>query len=153
MPRADEDVSAALEQAFRARGIEVVTSAGVERLESLEPACASSIETGDEAKARRRRRAFFAVGWPGNADLIDAAAAGVATERGYVVVDDYLRTSVPHIFAAGDVDGHSMLVSSALLEGRVAAENAVLGPRRRVVHEVVPAGSFTDPEYAQRRAH
>jgi dihydrolipoamide dehydrogenase len=88
------------------------------------------------------------VGWPGNADLVDAAAAGVAVERGYVVVDDYLRTSVPHIFAAGDVDGHSMLVASARLEGRVAAENAVLGPRRRVVHEVVPVGSFTDPEYA-----
>jgi len=41
-----------------------------------------------------------------------------------------------------------MLVSSALLEGRVAAENAVLGPRRRLVHEIVPTGSFTDPEYA-----
>jgi pyruvate/2-oxoglutarate dehydrogenase complex dihydrolipoamide dehydrogenase (E3) component len=40
-----------------------------------------------------------------------------------------------------------MLVSSATLEGRVAAENAVLGPRRRVVHEIVPVGSFTDPEY------
>jgi pyruvate/2-oxoglutarate dehydrogenase complex dihydrolipoamide dehydrogenase (E3) component len=58
-----------------------------------------------------------------------------------------MRTSVPHIFAAGDVNGSSMLVSSALLEGRVAAENAVLGPRRRIGHEVVPVGSFTDPEY------
>ena len=91
--------------------------------------------------------AFFAVGWPGNADLIDAAAAGVATERGYVMVDAFGATSVPHIFAAGDVDGNSMLVSSAALEGRIAAENAVLGPRRRVVHEIVPVGSFTDPEY------
>jgi pyruvate/2-oxoglutarate dehydrogenase complex dihydrolipoamide dehydrogenase (E3) component len=88
------------------------------------------------------------VGWSSNADLVDAAAAGVTIERGYVVVDGYLRTSVPHIFAAGDVDGRSMLVPSALLEGRVAAENAVLGPRRRIVHQVVPAGSFTDPEYA-----
>jgi pyruvate/2-oxoglutarate dehydrogenase complex dihydrolipoamide dehydrogenase (E3) component len=41
-----------------------------------------------------------------------------------------------------------MLVSSARLEGRVAAENAVLGPHRTVLHDVVPAGSFTDPEYA-----
>ncbi len=110
--------------------------------------CASSTGRGDETRNVDVDAAFFAVGWPSNADLVDAAAAGVAIERGYVVVDDYLRTSVPHIFAAGDVDGHSMLVSSALLEGRVAAENAVLGPRRRIVHEVVPAGSFTDPEYA-----
>ena len=90
---------------------------------------------------------FFAVGWPGNADLVDAAAAGVNVERGYVVVDESLRTNVAHIFVAGDVDGNSMLVSSALLEGRIAAENAVLGTRRRLVHDVVPAGSFTDPEY------
>jgi pyruvate/2-oxoglutarate dehydrogenase complex dihydrolipoamide dehydrogenase (E3) component len=68
-------------------------------------------------------------------------------ERGYVTVDAFTSTNVPHIFAAGDVDGNSMLVSSATLEGRVAAENAVLGARRRVVHEIVPAGSFTDPEY------
>lgn len=40
-----------------------------------------------------------------------------------------------------------MLVPSARLEGRVAAENAVLGPRRRITHEVEPAGTFTDPEY------
>ncbi len=40
-----------------------------------------------------------------------------------------------------------MLVPSARLEGRVAAENAVLGPRRRALHELVPVGSFTDPEY------
>jgi pyruvate/2-oxoglutarate dehydrogenase complex dihydrolipoamide dehydrogenase (E3) component len=148
LPRADEDVSAELEHAFRERGIEVVTNAAVQRLEPLQPGVRVGYRAGDETGNVDIDAAFFAVGWPGNADLVDAAAAGVVIERGYVVVDDYQRTSVPHIFAAGDVDGHSMLVSSALLEGRVAAENAVLGPRRRVVHEVVPAGSFTDPEYA-----
>jgi pyruvate/2-oxoglutarate dehydrogenase complex dihydrolipoamide dehydrogenase (E3) component len=147
VPRADQDVSAALEQAFRGRGIEVVTSAAVERLEPLQPGVRVVYRVGDEMKTITVDAAFFAVGWPSNADLVDAAAAGVMTERGYVVVDDYLRTSAPHIFAAGDVDGHSMLVASALLEGRVAAENAVLGPRRQVIHEVVPVGSFTDPEY------
>jgi dihydrolipoamide dehydrogenase len=147
VPRADQDVSAALEQAFRARGIALETSASVERLEPLQSGVRVVYRLGDETRTVEVDAAFFAVGWPGNADLVGAAAAGVAIERSYVVVDDYLRTSVPHIFAAGDVDGHSMLVQSARLEGRVAAENAVLGPRRRVVHEVVPVGSFTDPEY------
>jgi pyruvate/2-oxoglutarate dehydrogenase complex dihydrolipoamide dehydrogenase (E3) component len=148
VPRADADVSAALERAFRAQGIEVVTSAGVERLDPLASGVRVVYRIGDETKAMEVDAAFFAVGWPSNADRVDAAVAGVAIERGYVVTDDYLRTNVPHIFAAGDVDGHSMLVSSARLEGRVAAENAVLGPRRRAMHEVVPVGSFTDPEYA-----
>jgi dihydrolipoamide dehydrogenase len=147
VPRADADVSAELEQAFRARSIEVATGASVQRLEPLQPGVRVVYRTGDETRSVEVDAAFFAVGWPGNADRVDAAAAGVAIERGYVVTDEYLRTSVPHIFAAGDVDGHSMLVASAILEGRVAAENAVLGPRRRVVHEVVPVGSFTDPEY------
>ena len=51
------------------------------------------------------------------------------------------------MFAAGDANGISMLVPSARHEGRIAAENAVLGTRRRFDHEIVPTGSFTDPEY------
>ena len=145
--RADVDVSVALEHAFRARGIEVITNAAVQQLEALQPGVRVLYRVGDEPKTVDVDAAFFAVGWPGNADLVDAAAAGVVTERGYVTVDAFTATNVPHIFAAGDVDGNSMLVSSATLEGRVAAENAVLGTRRRVVHEIVPAGSFTDPEY------
>ena len=147
VPRADEDVSAALEQAFRSeasRSSPARASSGSNR---AEPGVRVVYRTGDETSNVDVDAAFFAVGWPGNADLVDAPAAGVEIERGYLVVDEYLRTSVPHIFAAGDVDGNSMLVSSALLEGRVAAENAVLGPRRRLVHDVVPTGSFTDPEY------
>lgn len=145
--RADLDVSAALEHAFRERGIDVVTGAAVHELEALPLGVRVLYRVDDESRTLDVDAAFFAVGWPGNADLVDVDAAGVITERGYVVVDEFTATNVPHIFAAGDVDGNSMLVSSATLEGRVAAENAVLGRRRRVVHEVVPAGSFTDPEY------
>lgn len=145
--RADADVSAALEHAFRNRGINVITSAAVVELQALQPGVRVLYRVDDEARSLDVDVAFFAVGWPGNADVVDVAAAGVVTERGYVTVDAFTATNVPHIFAAGDVDGNSMLVSSATLEGRVAAENAVLGLRRRVVHEIVPAGSFTDPEY------
>jgi dihydrolipoamide dehydrogenase len=147
VPRADQDVSTALAHAFRGRGIDVVTGAGVERLEPRDAGVRVVCETGDGVRTIDVDAAFFAVGWPGNADVVDAAAVGVATERGYVVADEHLRTSVPHIFAAGDVDGNSMLVPSAILEGRVAAENAVLGSGRGVVHDIVPVGSFTDPEY------
>jgi dihydrolipoamide dehydrogenase len=89
-----------------------------------------------------------AVGWPGNADRLNLEAARVASERSYVVVDDYLRTTAPHIFAAGDINGRMMLVQSAGHEARIAAENAVLGPTRAAGHQIVPHGGFTDPEYA-----
>ena len=144
---ADQDVSEALAKSFSARGIAVLTSTLVERLERA----AAGVTAHYRADARPARldvdAVFLAVGWPGNADLVGAAEIGVDTDRGYVTVDDALCSSVPHIFAAGDVNGISMLVPSARLEGRVAAENAVLGTRRRFTHEIVPTGSFTDPEY------
>jgi pyruvate/2-oxoglutarate dehydrogenase complex dihydrolipoamide dehydrogenase (E3) component len=64
-----------------------------------------------------------------------------------VRVDDTLRTSSPHVFAAGDLTGRMMLVQSATHEAEIAAENAVLGGRRALRHAVVPHGGFTDPEY------
>ncbi len=66
----------------------------------------------------------------------------------YIPVNDYLQSNEPHIFAAGDINGQRMLVQCARYEGRIAAENAVLGPYHRCTHEIVPSGSFTDPEYA-----
>ena len=92
---------------------------------------------------------FFAVGWPANVGHLALDAAGVHAERGVIPVDGYLRTSVPHIFAAGDVNGRSMLVQSARMEGRLAAANAILGPTRQATYDVVPSGSFTDPEYGR----
>src|SRR5262249_16134052 len=78
------------------------------------------------------------------------AAAGVEVDRrGFVKVDGYLRTSVPHVFAAGDITGRLMLVPEAIQDGFVAATNAVRGPTMPLGDHVSPTGSFTDPEYAQ----
>jgi pyruvate/2-oxoglutarate dehydrogenase complex dihydrolipoamide dehydrogenase (E3) component len=55
---------------------------------------------------------------------------------------------VPHIFAVGDTTGKDMLVQAAQFEGEAAAENAVLGANRRTPHHLLPAGGFTDPDYA-----
>jgi hypothetical protein len=96
-----------------------------------------------------------AAAWRKAADEIHAdvcahgTAAGVRAESTAIPVDDYLRTNVGHIFAAGDVNGHSMLVQTARMEGRIAARNAVLGPARQATYDLVPSGSFTDPEYGR----
>jgi dihydrolipoamide dehydrogenase len=72
----------------------------------------------------------------------------VVSERGYVIVNDYLQTPAPNIFAAGDINVRMMLVRSASYEARIAAENAVLGAGQPNRHQIVPHGEFTDPEYA-----
>jgi pyruvate/2-oxoglutarate dehydrogenase complex dihydrolipoamide dehydrogenase (E3) component len=92
---------------------------------------------------------FFAVGWPASTGQLNLDSAGVLSQRGAIVVDEYLRTSAGHVFAAGDVTGHLMLVQTARMEGRIAARNAILGPTRQATYDVVPSGSFTDPEYGR----
>ena len=94
--------------------------------------------------------AVVAVGWQANTAGLNLAAAGVETDaRGFVRVDPHLRTSAPHIFAAGDVTGRLLLVPPAIQDGFVAATNAVRGPTMTLGEAVNPIGSFTDPEYAQ----
>ena len=146
-PKADHDISAILGGAFVDRGISVLVDTLVERLGSSPPGVDVLYRRGTEQSQLTVDAVFFAVGWPGNADALGAANVGIQTHRGYVVVTDDLRTNLAHIFAAGDINGISMLVPSARHEGRIAAENAVLGTQRRFTHDVVPTGSFTDPEY------
>jgi dihydrolipoamide dehydrogenase len=66
-----------------------------------------------------------------------------------VKVDEYMRTSVSHIFAAGDITGRLMLVPPAMQQGFVAATNAVCGATMPLEDGVKTTASFTDPEYAQ----
>ena len=82
---------------------------------------------------------------------LDLVRAGVETnEKGFIRVDEFLRTSAPHVFAAGDVTGRFMLVPQAIQGGYVAASNAVQGAAMQFLDQhAAPVGSFTDPEYAQ----
>ena len=149
--REDALVSQVMSDALRRRGIQVVTGiSGVERIDppGSDGALRLRYSHQDELHMLSVEGVVLATGWPGNADRLNLAAAGVHHERGYVTVDDYLRTSASHIFAAGDINGRTMLVQSASYEARIAAENAVLGVGQPYTHQIVPHGGFTDPEYA-----
>ncbi len=148
IPQEDEDISFALADAFGKQNMTVITGAQTERLEKTDGGIRLHYHKQGRPDSLNVGAAFFATGWPGNVDMLNLNAAGVVTEHSYIPVNDYLQSNVPHIFAAGDINGQSMLVQSARYEGHIAAENAVLGPYRRFTHEIVPSGSFTDPEYA-----
>jgi pyruvate/2-oxoglutarate dehydrogenase complex dihydrolipoamide dehydrogenase (E3) component len=145
----DEEVSRAMGAALQGRGIEVVTGiGGIERIDALSEGFQLLYKVGDQLQTLPVERVVLAIGWPGNVETLNLAAAGVQTERGYIKVDDSLRTSAAHIFAAGDITGRMMLVQGASGEALAAAENAVGGSARSFVHRIVPHGGFTDPEYA-----
>jgi dihydrolipoamide dehydrogenase len=147
----EEDVltSEAMTEAFRCRGLRVIDGIdGVDRIEKTVEGLRLFYTGQGETRLLDIEAVLLAAGWPGNADSLNLGVTGVASERGYVLVDDYLQTSAPHIFAAGDINGRMMLVQSASYEARIAAENAVLGVGQPYRHQVVPHGGFTDPEYA-----
>jgi len=148
LPQEDEDIAVTLADAFQKQHMTVITGAGTERLEKVDGGIRLHYCKQERPASLRVDAVFFATGWPGNVDALNLAAAGVETAHSYIPVNDYLQSNVPHIFAAGDINGQSMLVQSARYEGRIAAENAVLGSYHRFTHEIVPSGSFTDPEYA-----
>jgi pyruvate/2-oxoglutarate dehydrogenase complex dihydrolipoamide dehydrogenase (E3) component len=144
----DEVVSEGVAEVFSHRGIQILTGiGGVDRIDKEHGLLRLSYTQNDETRVLETEAVVLAVGWPGNVDSLNLAAAGVETRRGYVAVDDCLRTSAPHVFAAGDLTGRMMLVQSANYEGTLAAENAVLGEDRSYRHAIVPHGGFTDPEY------
>jgi pyruvate/2-oxoglutarate dehydrogenase complex dihydrolipoamide dehydrogenase (E3) component len=151
LPTEDEDVSAAVAAAFRESGIVVREDFG--DIESFEktPSGVRMIFAKDGLRdSAEAALAVVAVGWVANVAGLNLATAGVETnQRGFVGVDAYLRTSAPHIFAAGDITGRLLLVPEAIHDGFVAATNAVRGATMTLEDRVSPIGSFTDPEYAQ----
>ncbi|MGB3257638.1 MAG: NAD(P)/FAD-dependent oxidoreductase [Ornithinimicrobium sp.] len=149
IPAADPSVSTEFGRALTNRGIRVRTQALVSSLSREGQGLRVDFSSGGEQDCVHVDAAFFAVGWPANIGQLHLDAADVQATAGAIPVDQFLRSNVEHIFAVGDVNGRSMLVQTARIEGRIAARNAVLGPARQASYDVIPSGSFTDPEYGR----
>jgi pyruvate/2-oxoglutarate dehydrogenase complex dihydrolipoamide dehydrogenase (E3) component len=146
----DADVSAAITTAFRETGILVHENFGaIESFEKTAVGVRMNFSRNGKRKSAEAALAVVAVGWVADTDGLNLTAAGVAPDpRGFVQVDEYLRTSAPHIFAAGDITGRLMLVPPAIQQGFVAATNAVRGPILPLIEQVRTGASLTDPEFA-----
>lgn len=115
---------------------------------------ATTVTVNGQEHVLRTEHLLVATGRRPNTDNIGAERAGVrVNERGEVLVDQYLRTNVPHIFAAGDVIGRQhnsqMATPVGSRQGGIVAHNALTSePSRAVDHRVIPRTIFTDPEVA-----
>jgi dihydrolipoamide dehydrogenase len=151
LPTEDEEVSAAIGMAFRELGIVVHESFGeIESFEKTANGVRMNFSKDGVRQSAEATLAVVAIGWVSNAAGLDLAAAGVETNhRGFVRVDEFMRTSAAHVFAAGDITGGLMLVPQAIQSAFVAATNAVGNASMKYENRASPIGSFTDPEYAQ----
>ena len=147
----DEDVAAAVRMAFRESGIVVRENFGsIESFEKTPNGVRMTFSKNGNRESAEATLAVVAVGWVADTAGLNLAAVGVeADHRGFVKVDEYMRTSASHIFAAGDITGRMMLVPPAMQQAFVAATNAVCGATMPLQDRVKTTASFTEPEYAQ----
>ena len=146
-PPSDKDISRRLEEAFKKRGMNVLTGTGCDSIEKENGKLKVSFTKDEKKRSLETDAVFLMVGWPANVSGLNLAAAGVEMNGPYIKVDEYLQTNVPEIFVAGDANGVSMFVQSAAHQARVAAENAVLGAEKVYNPQAIATGSFTEPEY------
>jgi len=146
----EPELGTTLSEVFVAEGIEVLANTRTERVSGDGEGVAVAVETPSAGRILRAQRLLVATGRRPNTDELGLDRIGVDLDpAGYVVVDAELRTKLAHVWAAGDViggqHGSQMATPVGARQGRIVAENAFKGARRRVDHEVIPRAIFTDP--------
>ncbi|MDJ0850407.1 MAG: dihydrolipoyl dehydrogenase [Myxococcota bacterium] len=148
MTGADPDLVKPFQKIIEARYERILLGTKVTGIEARDDGLHVSFEGPDAPEHDVFDRVLVAVGRRPNGDRIGAQAAGLAVdERGFLRVDEQLRTNVPHIFAIGDVVGAPLLAHKATHEGKVAAE-VIAGHEVAFDATAIPSVAYTDPEVA-----
>ena len=148
LPGVDNDLIRPLQQMIGKRYENIWVSTKVTSVEVGEAGIEVNFEGDNVPEKQRFDRVLVSVGRRPNSDLLNLEAAGVKTDdRGYITVDDRMCTSVPHIYAIGDIVGNPMLAHKASHEGKVAAE-VVCGESVAFQALTIPAVAYTNPEVA-----
>lgn len=140
----DDDVREHLRAEMERRGIKIITRQIVNAVEKVEHGCC--VELSDR-RSFVVDRVMFATGRRPNVAGLGLEAAGVELAgNGGIAVDEFSRTSVPHIYAVGDVTNRVNLTPVAIREGHAFADTVFGGKRVAVDHADVPTAVFSEPE-------
>jgi pyruvate/2-oxoglutarate dehydrogenase complex dihydrolipoamide dehydrogenase (E3) component len=145
----DADIADALQGSLQEDGIELHTGVTLRRAEKTAAGKRIVAELGGREAVFDAEEIFFALGRRPNVDGFDFEATGVQYDRTGVQVDEYLQTSNPDIYAAGDVTGMWELVHVAVYGGQLGAHNAFTMLRKPAQFDLQMARAvFTDPQVA-----
>ncbi len=150
LPLEDAEVSQLMQRLLKKRGMEIYTSARFEKADIQEDGVQVTFKDAKgEAHEQKVDYVLSAVGRMPNSENLGLSEAGVKTdERGFVVVDEQLRTNVPGVYAIGDVAGHQLLAHKASHEGIVCVEHIAGQGHHTVDYENVPNCTYCHPEVA-----
>ncbi len=140
----DDEISDALSYHLRERGVVIRHNETMERVEGCDDSVILHLESGKHLKTDIL---LWAIGRTGNTGDLGLESLGIpADSRGYLSVNENFQTSVPSIYAVGDVIGIPSLASAAYTQGRAAAM-AILGkPQAGTTRRYIPTGIYTSPE-------
>lgn len=145
LPHRDPEVAAVLEEDFLERGVKLIIGA---RAVAVEVSADGVVVTCDDGRVIDGSHALLAVGSIPLTAGLGLENAGIALDGAHVRVDEYQRTTAPHIYAAGDVTGQMLLSSVASMQGRKIARHAMNLPVEPLDYSKVAEAIFTEPEIA-----
>jgi dihydrolipoamide dehydrogenase len=147
LPRMDSDAAAVLEKELTKQGIRVYTAASVEEVKQNGEEVICRVKVGGETIDVASAALMAAVGRKAAVDNLGLEEAGVKLDKGCVTVDANLLTSVPGIYAIGDITGGWMLAHAASAQALKAVDH-ILGRENYTNLEIIPACVYTRPEIA-----
>ena len=148
LPGFDQELVRTLSKSLRQKGIEYFVKAKAKGFEGKVGDIKVTVEVEGTDRVFEADRVLVTVGRKPNTAGLESEKAGVKPDaRGFIQVNNKCQTSVPHIYAIGDVIGNPMLAHKASKEGEVVAE-IIAGHNRVVDYVAMPAVIFTDPEIA-----
>jgi dihydrolipoamide dehydrogenase len=148
LPVEDHEIQTFARKSFEKQGIKIITNAKVTKLDKKSDGVTATIEEGGKTQTVTVERVISAVGVVGNIENLGLEKLGVKTERGVIKVDEYNKTSVPGIYAIGDVAGPPMLAHKAEHEGIVCIE-AIKGLHPHPMNKLmIPGCTYCSPQVA-----
>jgi dihydrolipoamide dehydrogenase len=149
LPVEDAEISAFARKQFEKQGIKIFTGAKVTKLDKQADSVVATIDDGKGGtQTLSVERVISAVGVTGNIENLGLEKVGVKTERGAIVVDPLSRTSVPGIYAIGDVAGPPLLAHKAEHEGEICIE-AIKGLKPDPLEKrLIPGCTYCTPQIA-----
>ena len=148
MPNEDQDISVEAERQFRRVGIEVRTGARVEKISLEEDGASVTVVQGEKREAISAQKVLVSIGFAPNSENIGLENIEVKLTRGYMDIDGRMATTVPNIYAIGDVTGKVGLAHAASAQGMVAAEAMAGRPAHALDYMKIARCTYAYPEVA-----